>query len=156
LSGPLAGGRVPEGGAVDAATAVAGVESAAPVSADHRATTGIGMLSVLASASTLVCCTIPAILVLLGAGSVLAGLVSGFPGVVWLSENKLLVFGFATVMMTVAGVAQRAADRLPCPADAALAAACATNRRRGRWLFRVSAGLLVVGATFAFLLPALA
>ncbi len=116
----------------------------------------VGMLSVLASASTLVCCTIPAILVLLGAGSVLAGLVSWFPGIVWLSENKPLVFGFATVMMTVAGVAQRAADRLPCPADAAMAAACAANRRRGRWLFRASAALLVVGATFAFVLPALA
>jgi hypothetical protein len=116
---------------------------------------GIGALSVLASASTLVCCTIPAILVLLGAGSVLAGLVSWFPGLVWLSENKPLVFGFATVMMAVAGVSQRAADRLPCPADPALAAACAANRQRGRWLFRLSLWLLLVGATFAFVLPAL-
>lgn len=115
--------------------------------------TRVGMLSVLASASTLVCCTIPAILVLLGAGSVLAGLVSWFPGIVWLSENKPLVFGSATLMMVVAGVAQRAADRLPCPADPALAAACAANRRRGRWLFRISAGLLLLGATFAFVLP---
>ena len=114
----------------------------------------IGAFSVLASASTLVCCTIPAILVLLGAGSVLAGLVSGFPGLVWLSENKPLVFGFATLMMVVAGLAQRAAERLPCPADPALAAACAANRRRGRWLFRVSVLLLGVGAAFAFVLPA--
>jgi len=52
-------------------------------------------------------------------------------------------------------VAQRAAERLPCPADPALAAACAANRRRGRWLFRVSLALLLVGATFAFVLPAL-
>ena len=115
----------------------------------------IGMLSVLASASTLVCCTIPAILVLLGAGSVLAGLVSWFPGIVGLSENKPLVFGFATVMMAVAGIAQRAADRLPCPADPALAAACSANRRRGRWLFRLSLALLLVGTTFAFVLPGL-
>lgn len=117
--------------------------------------TRVGLLSVLASASTLVCCTIPAILVLLGAGSVLAGLVSWVPGIVWLSENKPLVFGFATVMMLVAGAAQRATARLPCPADPALAAACAANRRRGRWLFRISLGLLMVGAMFAFLLPAL-
>jgi len=119
------------------------------------AATGVGMLSVLASASTLVCCTIPAILVLLGAGSVLAGLVSWFPGIVWLSENKPLVFGVATVMMAVAGVAQRAADSLPCPADPALAAACAVNRRRGRLLFLGSLFLLLLGATFAFVLPAL-
>ena len=117
--------------------------------------TKVGLLSVLASASTLVCCTIPAILVLLGAGSALAGLVSGFPGIVWLSENKPLVFGFATVMMLVAGVAQRAAERLPCPADPALAAACAAQRRRGKWLFGVSLFLLLIGATFAFVLPAL-
>jgi hypothetical protein len=33
--------------------------------------------------------------------------------------------------------------------------ACAANRRRGRWLFRLSLWLLLVGATFAFVLPAL-
>jgi len=115
----------------------------------------IGLLSVLASASTLVCCTIPAILVVLGAGSVLASLVSWVPGIVWLSENKPLVFGVATTMMLASAVAQRAAERLPCPADPALAAACAANRWRGRWLFRVSLALLLVGATFAFVLPAL-
>jgi len=143
LSAPLADNVAGADGAGDSTNRAAG------------AATRVGMLSVLASASTLVCCTIPAILVLLGAGSVLAGLVSWFPGIVWLSENKPLVFGFATVMMAVAGVAQRAADRLPCPADTALAAACAANRRRGRWLFRVSLALLLVGATFAFVLPAL-
>jgi len=122
-------------------------------SAPGSATASIGMLSVLASASTLVCCTIPAILVLLGAGSVLAGLVSTFPGIVWLSENKLLVFGIATLMMLAAGVAQHHADRLPCPVDPALAAACTANRQRARWLFRISLGLLLVGAMFAFVLP---
>jgi hypothetical protein len=143
LSAGLPGGDETTGLGHDAAVSGAGIQN------------GIGALSVLASASTLVCCTIPAILVVLGAGSVLASLVSWVPGIVWLSENKPLVFVVATTMMLASAVAQRAVERLPCPADPALAAACAANRRRGRWLFRVSLALLLVGATFAFVLPAL-
>lgn len=143
MSAGLPGGGETTGLGHDAAVSGAGIQN------------GIGALSVLASASTLVCCTIPAILVVLGAGSVLASLVSWVPGIVWLSENKPLVFVVATTMMLASAVAQRAVERLPCPADPALAAACAANRRRGRWLFRVSLALLLVGATFAFVLPAL-
>lgn len=143
MSAGLPGGDETTGLGHDAAVSGAGIQN------------GIGALSVLASASTLVCCTIPAILVVLGAGSVLASLVSWVPGIVWLSENKPLVFVVATTMMLASAVAQRAVERLPCPADPALAAACAANRRRGRWLFRVSLALLLVGATFAFVLPAL-
>jgi hypothetical protein len=143
LSAGLPGGGETTGLGHDAAVSGAGIQN------------GIGALSVLASASTLVCCTIPAILVVLGAGSVLASLVSWVPGIVWLSENKPLVFVVATTMMLASAVAQRAVERLPCPADPALAAACTANRRRGRWLFRVSLALLLVGATFAFVLPAL-
>jgi hypothetical protein len=143
LSAGLPGGGETTGLGHDAAVSGAGIQN------------GIGALSVLASASTLVCCTIPAILVVLGAGSVLASLVSWVPGIVWLSENKPLVFVVATTMTLASAVAQRAVERSPCPADPALAAACAANRRRGRWLFRVSLALLLVGATFAFVLPAL-
>ena len=56
---------------------------------------GVGFGTLLASTATLVCCVLPAVLVSLGAGAVLAGLVSAFPPLVWLSEHKAGVFAVA-------------------------------------------------------------
>ena len=53
-----------------------------------RRNVGFAFGTLLASTATLVCCVLPAVLVSLGAGAVLAGLVSSFPQLVWLSEHK--------------------------------------------------------------------
>ena len=45
-------------------------------------------LSLFASTSTLLCCALPALLITLGAGAVMAGLTAAFPGIMWLSANK--------------------------------------------------------------------
>lgn len=111
--------------------------------------------SVLVSSSTLICCTIPALLVAIGAGAALAGLVSAVPQLVWLSAHKLLVFGSAGVMLVIAGVLQWRGRSLPCPADAKLAAACTRVRRTSNWLYGVSVAFYLTGALFAFVLPRL-
>lgn len=113
----------------------------------------VGSLSLLTSAGTLVCCTIPALLVAIGAGAVLASAVTVFPALVWLSEYKLAVFGVAGAMLVMAGVLQWRARSLPCPADPALAAACARTRRVSRTIYAVSVVVFGIGALFAFVLP---
>ena len=61
-------------------------------------------LSLLLSSGTLICCTLPALMVLLGAGSVLAALISWFPGLVVISEHKAVVFGLATAALALAAI----------------------------------------------------
>ncbi|MCS6996752.1 MAG: hypothetical protein NZ533_07330 [Casimicrobiaceae bacterium] len=110
-------------------------------------------LSVFTSASTLVCCALPALLVALGAGATLASLVGMFPQLVWLSEHKGLVFTVAGVMLAVAGYFQWRARYAPCPADPALAAACTRQRRISRAVYTVSVALYLIGGFFAFVAP---
>jgi len=112
-------------------------------------------LSLLASSGTLVCCALPALLVMLGAGAALSGLVAAVPQIVWLSEHKGWVFGTASVLMGAGGVLQWRNRTAPCPLDPALRAACLRTRRWSLVVYGVSLLLLAIGAAFAFVLPAL-
>jgi hypothetical protein len=116
----------------------------------------LSWLSVFTSGSTLVCCALPAMLVALGAGAALSGLVSAVPQIVWLSEYKAPLFAAAGVMLAVAGIMQwRARRALACPADAELAAACATTKDVSLRVWGVSAVIYLVGVFFAFAAPLL-
>jgi hypothetical protein len=111
--------------------------------------------SLAAASGTLVCCALPALLVMLGAGAALAGLVSVFPQIVWLSEHKALVFGVALAAMAVAGTLQWRNRSAPCPTEPALRDACLRTRRWSARVYGVSVLLLVMGAWFAFVQPLL-
>ncbi|HVG05385.1 MAG TPA: hypothetical protein VM937_10635 [Burkholderiaceae bacterium] len=121
---------------------------------DLRGARAASLLSIFTSSGTLVCCALPALLVGLGAGAALSGLVSTVPQIVWLSANKGLVFSGAAVMLSVAGTLQWRARRAPCPADPVLASACMRARRVSASLYVASVGIFLVGALFAFVLPA--
>lgn len=110
------------------------------------------LVSVFTSSGTLICCALPALLVSIGAGASLAGLVSTFPQLVWLSQHKLAVFGLAGAMLIGAGVLQYRARFLPCPADPALAAACARTRRVSAAIYGISVLIYLTGVFFAFVL----
>lgn len=118
---------------------------------EQRLGTRITWLTIFASASTLLCCALPAVLVALGASAALASLVGVFPQIVWVSEHETLVFVTAGVMLAVAGYLQYRARFLPCPADPALAAACARQRRVSNVIYFVSLAIYVVGVGFAVL-----
>ena len=108
-------------------------------------------LALATSGSTLICCALPALLISLGAGAVLASLVSTFPALVWISFHKPLVFGIAALMLLVGGYLQTRPQA--CPADPALAAACARYKRVSKVVYLFSVGLYFVGVFFAFVLP---
>lgn len=129
--------------------------SAAPIDGGLKAGLGAAGLSLLASGSTLLCCALPALLVAIGAGATLAGLVSAAPWLVWLSAHKALTFGTAAVLLVLAGAMLWQARRLPCPADARLAAACARLRRLSWAIYGLALALYLIGLLFAFVLPRL-
>ncbi len=108
-------------------------------------------LSLLTSAGTLVCCALPALLVTIGAGAVLAGIVGTAPWLIALSEYKIWTFGISGAMLLIAGVALWRARNAPCPIDPAQAMACARLRRTSVWIYWLSVLLWCVGFFFAFL-----
>jgi hypothetical protein len=112
-------------------------------------------LSLLFCSGTLLCCALPALLVLLGAGSVLAALLSWLPALVLLSQQKSLVFGLAALALVLAGAALARGARLPCPTDARQAQRCRRRLRQARWLYVLSCTAFAVGFSAAFLLPRL-
>jgi hypothetical protein len=121
-----------------------------------RRNVGVSFLTLMASGGTLICCVLPAVMVSLGAGAALAGLVSAVPQLVWLSERKLWVFGFAFGMLALSGALLWHARRLPCPADEALARTCSRLRRISLVMWSFALFCTLVGAGFAFVLPLLA
>ena len=118
-----------------------------------RRTAGLSALALLVSSGTLVCCVLPATMVALGAGAVLAAWVSAVPQLVWLSEHKLGVFAAACIALAIAALSLWRSRRLPCPADPAQARACRRLRRVSTSLFVLACLAFVCGATFALVLP---
>jgi hypothetical protein len=120
---------------------------------ESRSSLWSSVASLFAASGTLVCCAIPALLVALGAGAALSSLVSVFPQVVWLSEHKAAVFGFAGVMLLASGALQWHSRSAPCPTDPALRDACVRTRKTSRWVYGISALFYLVGGWFAFVQP---
>lgn len=114
---------------------------------------GSSWLALAASAGTLVCCALPALLVALGAGAALAGLVSAVPGLVWVSEYKAAVFVFAGLMLAASGAVQWRNRFAPCPVDPALRDACLRTRKASARMYLASLAIYAVGGWFAFVQP---
>lgn len=112
-------------------------------------------LSLLLSSGTLVCCALPALLVLLGAGSVLATLLTWFPSLALLSRQKTLLFVMASLALLLAGAALARGSRLPCPSDPSQARRCRLRLQQARWLYGLSCALFSIGFLAAFVLPRL-
>ena len=89
------------------------------------------------------------------AGAALASLVSALPQLVWLSAHKNVVFLVAAALLLAAGFLIWRARSAPCPADPDAARSCRRLRRTSTVLYFVALGSFGLGATFAFVLPAL-
>ena len=121
----------------------------------HKRNLAVAFGALFASSATLVCCVLPAVFVSIGAGAVLAGLVTAVPQLVWLSERKAAVFLTAAVFLLAAGALLWNGRQLPCPADVRLARACNRLRRMSGAVYWAAVAAFGTGVSFAFLLPAL-
>lgn len=110
-------------------------------------------LSLFASTSTLLCCALPALLITIGAGAVMAGLTAAVPGIMWLSANKGPLFIASGVLLSASALMQWRARNAPCPADPEQAAACNALRVLSRRILIGSSAVYVTGVFFAYLWP---
>jgi hypothetical protein len=122
----------------------------------QAASTRLSWLSIFTSASTLVCCALPALLVAIGAGAALVSIVGVFPQLVWLSEHKGPLFIVAASLLAIAGWFQYRARFAPCPADPGLAAQCLRARRFSLRIYLASIAIFATGFFFAFVAPLVA
>lgn len=110
-------------------------------------------LLLFTSFSTLICCALPMLLVSIGLGASLVGLFTEFPQLIWLSENKNIVFAFTVFMMTASGLWIYKQRNAPCPIDPKLRHACLRGRKWSFYSWMASVGISLVGFFFAYLLP---
>ena len=113
----------------------------------------LSLLSLFSSGGTLICCALPALLVSLGAGAVMASVVSSVPQIVWFSEHKLGVFIFAGMMLPISGFLQWKARSLPCPSDKELAELCNKTRVNSLKVYFFSVCVFLIGGFMAFVAP---
>jgi len=118
----------------------------------HARNVGVAAGTLLISASTLVCCVLPALLVSIGAGTVLVSLVTAIPQLVWLSEHKALVFGSALAALVISGAVLWHARGLACPTEPRAARHCERMRQASMLVYLTAVAVFGVGALFAFVL----
>ncbi len=117
----------------------------------------LGYLALLSSVGTLVCCALPALLVLLGFGATVASLLSAAPWLVALSRQKAWVFAFAGILIANSFyyiyriVPRLLVARGACAADDM--EACRSASRGSRVLLWISTALLAIGFSVAYVLP---
>ena len=110
-------------------------------------------VALITSLSTLVCCTLPAVMITLGMGAALSSLTSNAPQLIWLSERKPLVFGISIILLGLAWLVRYLTRNMPCPVDPALAKSCARLRALGGWVLYIGFAVWGIGAFSAFILP---
>jgi len=113
-------------------------------------------LSLFTSLSTLACCALPSLLVLLGLGTTVASVLTAAPWLVALSRHKLWAFLFSGLIITGNFLyLYFVAPRLRWQAEACSADdpnACETVSRFSRGLLWISAAIYLAGLFVSYLL----
>ena len=111
----------------------------------------VSFLSLFTSFGTLICCAIPSLLVLLGAGAAVAGFVSAFPQLIWLSKHKLWIFGIGGILLLFGFLSRQYSKTQVCPPDQK--DHCEKSKQTSDWLWWFSVGFYAIGFTVTFVLP---
>ena len=113
----------------------------------------VSLFSLFASSSTLFCCALPAIFVMLGAGASFASFISAFPFLITVSVYKIELTLFAFSMIGIAGYLNYRASFSPCPVDPEQGRKCMLLKMRTRLIFYISSGILILATLFTYLVP---
>ena len=117
----------------------------------------LSIFSLFTSFSTLICCALPALLVVIGLGAVVAGVVSDFSVLIDLSKNKAWIFGFAFALTALNFflIYRKKKEPVSCEyVPGQKETACETASRWGKVILWISFTLLIIGFFVSyFLLP---
>lgn len=110
-------------------------------------------LTLFTSMSTLICCALPALFVVLGAGAVFAGLITSVPQLIWFSQQKQWLFLIAGSLLIVSWYFQFKHRRRVCDYD--VETVCTKTRQWSKLVWYLSLGVYLMGGFFAVILPML-
>ena len=115
----------------------------------------LNYFSLFSSFSTLLCCALPSVLVLLGLGTTVASVLSAAPWLVSLSRHKIWTFSISGVLIGLSFVvtywiAPRLREGESC--DASDPVACGEASRMSKVLLWISAVIWMAGFFVAYLL----
>ena len=113
----------------------------------------VNFLSLFASSSTLICCALPALFIVLGAGASFANLITIFPFLISLSKYKITISLFAFFSILIGGYINYKTYYLPCPADPILGRACMKTRKRSRLIYYISVIIFLFASIFTYIIP---
>ncbi|MFN9069179.1 MAG: hypothetical protein ACK5V3_18290, partial [Bdellovibrionales bacterium] len=77
----------------------------------------------------------------------MAGLATNIPGLIWASENKILIFSTAGILLTGNGFLLWRNRLAACPLDERLRNACLKGRRSSKTIYFLSLGLFSIAMT---------
>ena len=110
----------------------------------------LSIATLLFSGGTLICCTLPLLLVSLGFGASVAYLTHTFPWLVALSRHKIWIFGIAGIYLALTGWMIYRPGRA-CPTDPELARLCQKADRLNRIVLWVAVAVYCIGFFMAYL-----
>ena len=111
------------------------------------------LISLFASSSTLICCALPAVFIVVGAGATFASIISVFPFLVVISKYKVSITLVSLLILVFAGYINYRTYYLPCPADPELGRICLQTRKRSRSIYYFSVILFTFATIFTYLIP---
>ncbi len=110
----------------------------------------LSWLVLFSTTGTLVCCALPILLVSLGMGATIASLISQFPILITLSENKTGVFIFSALLLLISIWTLYRPGR-SCPSDPLLRQLCEKSQQWNQRLLWFSIIIWSIGFFAAFL-----
>ena len=108
------------------------------------------LLTFLTSTSTLLCCTLPALLSLIAGSTAVASLITTFPLLITISKYHGWIFIVAGVLLTINGWLLYRHGRA-CPIEGKQY--CEPTTKVARIIFWVSVLIYCIGFLFAYILP---
>lgn len=106
--------------------------------------------TLISTSTTLVCCFLPALLVTLGAGGVMASIYALIPGIISISEYKDTLFSIVAFILFLNGYILWKQRKTSCPNEPQKAIICSKSRKFYQFLYLLSLIIYGVGFVFAY------
>ena len=111
----------------------------------------ITFIGLFSSISTILCCALPIILVMLGMGAVFASLTSSFPVITWLAERFIYLFLLSSFLLLISGYLIFIKPSY-CPIDPKAAKLCHKLKNINKIVWWFSSIILIISLFFKYAL----
>ena len=108
-------------------------------------------ISLFASSSTLICCALPALLVMIGAGATVVSLTTLFPQLIWLSTHKIKLFIIAAILLMISIYLDYRNNNISCAPTKEQT--CKSTRSKSKIILIISCIIYCIGVVITFILP---